>query len=98
LTNRSYTYYKEITNIMQIKNRTEKRIYDLLMEDIYKSPNQYSVLTNVEIGTILNVSPITVRDKTIKLRKQGHLICLTNHFDENNKYFARKILKGETPG
>jgi len=98
LTNRSYSYSKEKTNTMEISNRTEKRIYDLLMQDIYKSPNQYSVLTNVEIGTILNVSPITVRDKVIKLRKQEHLICLTNHFDENNKYFARKILKGNTPG
>jgi Mn-dependent DtxR family transcriptional regulator len=83
---------------MQITNRTEKRIYDLLIQDIYKSVNQYSVLTNVEIGKVLDVSPITVRDKVIKLRKQGHLICLTNYFDENNKYFARKILKGETAG
>lgn len=83
---------------MEITNRTEKRIYDLLMQDIYKSDDQYSILTNVEIGKILDVSPITVRDKTIKLRKQGHLICLTNYFDDNNKYFARKILKGETPG
>jgi hypothetical protein len=83
---------------MEIKNRTEKRIYDLLIQDIYKSDNQYSTLTNVQIGTILNVSPITTRDKVIKLRKQGHLICLTNHFDENNKYFARKVLKGNTPG
>lgn len=83
---------------MQIINRTEKRVYDLLIEDIYRSPNHYSVLTNVEIGKILDVSPITVRDKVIKLRKQEHLICLTNYFDENNKYFARKILKGNTPG
>jgi DNA-binding GntR family transcriptional regulator len=83
---------------MEITNRTEKRIYDLLMEDIYTSEVKYSTLTNVEIGTILNVSPITVRDKVIKLRKQEHLICLTNYFDEENKYFARKILKGNTPG
>jgi Fe-S-cluster formation regulator IscX/YfhJ len=83
---------------MEITNRTEKRIYDLLIQDIYKSENQYSILTNVEIGKILDVSPITVRDKTIKLLNLGHLICLTNHFDDNNKYFARKILKGNTPG
>ena len=83
---------------MEITNRTEKRIYDLLVSDIIKSDNGYSVLTNVEIGKILDVSPITVRDKVIKLRKQQHLICLTNHFDENNKYFSRKVLKGNTPG
>ncbi len=83
---------------MQIENRTEKRIYDLIVSDINKSNKGYSILTNVEIGKILDVSPITTRDKVIKLRKQGHLICLTNHFDENNKYFARKILRGNTPG
>jgi hypothetical protein len=83
---------------MQIDNRTEKRIYDLIVSDINKSNKGYSILTNVEIGKILDVSPITTRDKVIKLRKQGHLICLTNHFDENNKYFARKILKGNTAG
>jgi hypothetical protein len=83
---------------MEIKNRTEKRIYDLIVSDIEKSNKGYSVLTNVEIGTILNVSPITTRDKVIKLRKQGHLICLTNYFDEENKYFARKVLKGNIPG
>jgi hypothetical protein len=83
---------------MEIKNRSEKRIYELIMEDIYTSEEKWSLLTNVKIGMILNLSPITVRDKVIKLRKQGHLETLLNHFDENNKYFQRIILKGETPG
>ena len=83
---------------MEIKNRTEKRIYELILEDIYTSEEKWSLLTNVKIGMILNLSPITVRDKVIKLRKQGHLETLLNHFDENNKYFQRIILKGETPG
>ena len=83
---------------MEITNRTEKRIYDLIVADIIKSNKGYSVLTNVEIGRMLDVSPITTRDKVIKLRKQGHLVCLTNHFDDTHKYFARKILKGNTPG
>jgi hypothetical protein len=83
---------------MEIKNRSEKRIYELIMEDIYTSEEKWSLLTNVKIGMILNLSPITVRDKVIKLRKQGHLETLLNHFDENNKYFQRIILKGNTPG
>jgi DNA-binding GntR family transcriptional regulator len=83
---------------MEIKNRTEKRVYELLMEDIYTSEEKWSLLTNTKIGTILNVSPNVVRDKVIKLRKQGHIQTLLNHFDDNNKYFQRIILKGDTPG
>lgn len=83
---------------MEIKNRSEKRIYELILEDIYTSEEKWSLLTNVKIGMILNLSPITVRDKVIKLRKQGHLQTLLNHFDDENKYFQRIILKGETPG
>ena len=80
---------------MEIKNRTEKRIYHLVMENIYSNPLGYSTLTNVEIGKILDVSPITVRDKIIKLRKSGHIVCRINYFDDNNKYFARQMLKPE---
>ena len=83
---------------MEITNRTEKRIYDLLVTDIIKSNKGYSVLTNVEISKLLEISPITARDKVIKLSKQGHLISLVKYFDENNNYFARKIMKGNTPG
>ena len=83
---------------MLIKNHNEKRIYDLILEDISTSGLNYSILTNVTIGMLLNISPITVRDKVIKLAKQNHLVSLTNHFDENNKYFNRKLLKGNEPG
>lgn len=82
---------------MRIKNHNERRIYDLILEDITTSEKNYSTLSNVMIATLLNISPITARDKVIKLSKQGHLISLVNHFDENNKYFSRKILKGNTP-
>jgi hypothetical protein len=83
---------------MEIINRSEKRIYDLIMEDINNNGLNYSILTNVKIGIILNLSPITVRDKVLKLVRQNHLTSLVNHFDENNKYFQRKILKGNIPG
>lgn len=83
---------------MEITNRTEKRIYDLLIVDMIKSEKGYSILTNVEISKMLDISPITARDKVIKLTKQGHLISLVKHFDDTHKYFARKILKGNTPG
>ena len=81
---------------MKITNRTEQRIYDLIIEDIYSTESRRSLLTNTQIGKVLDVSPITVRDKVIKLRKQGHLETLINYFDENNKFFQRIILQGTT--
>jgi hypothetical protein len=81
---------------MKITNRTEQRIYDLIIEDIYSTDSRRSLLTNTQIGKVLNVSPITVRDKVIKLRKQGHLETLINYFDEENKFFQRIILQGTT--
>ena len=83
---------------MEISNRTEKRIYDLIINEIKKGEIKYTNITNVEIGRILEISPITARDKVLKLIKQNHLTSLVNHFDENNKYFHRKLFKGETPG
>lgn len=83
---------------MEIINRTEKRIYDLIIEDIYKSDQKWSLLTNVNIGKVLDLSPNTVRDKVIKLRKQGHLNIVINYFDDDNKFFQRVIRKGNTPG
>ena len=81
---------------MKITNRTEQRIYDLIIEDIYSTESRRSLLTNTQIGKVLDVSPITVRDKVIKLRKQGHLETLINYFDDNNKFFQRIILQGKT--
>ncbi len=81
---------------MKIINRTEQRIYDLIIEDIYSTESRRSLLTNSQIGKALDVSTITVRDKVIKLRKQGHLETLINYFDDNNKFFQRIILQGKT--
>jgi DNA-binding GntR family transcriptional regulator len=81
---------------MKITNRTEQRIYDLIIEDIYSTDSRRSLLTNTQIGKTLDLSTITVRDKVIKLRKQGHLETLINYFDDNNKFFQRIILQGKT--
>ena len=83
---------------MEIKNLNEKRIYQFIMSDIMTNGKNYSTLTNVEIGTALGISPITVRDKVIKLARAKHLTSLTNHFDHNNKYFNRKLLPGNMEG
>lgn len=83
---------------MELTNRNEKRIYDLITQDIIKHGLSYSTMTNVEIGRVLEISPITARDKVLKLVRQSHLTSITNHFDDNNKYFHRKLFKGNTPG
>jgi hypothetical protein len=81
-----------------IKNPIDKMIYDLIIKDITTNGKNYSVLTNTQIGTALNVSVISVRDKVIKLAKKGYLTSLVSHWDENNKYFHRKLLKGQLAG
>lgn len=81
-----------------IKNPVDKRIYDLIVQDLTTNGKNYSVLTNGQIGETLKVSVISVRDKVIKLSRQGYLQSLVSHWDENNKYFARKILKGNIVG
>ena len=81
-----------------IKNPVEKKIYDYIMSDIATNGKNYSTLTNTEMCLALQISPFTVRDKVIKLYKSNYLVAITDHWDENNKYFNRKLLKGNVIG
>jgi DNA-binding Lrp family transcriptional regulator len=83
---------------MSIKNPRDKRIYDYIMHDINTNGKNYSVLTNTIISKELDISPVTVRDKVIKLAKEGYFVSLVNHFDENDVYFNRKLLRGTLQG
>jgi hypothetical protein len=83
---------------MKINNPREKKIYDYIMKDIETNGMNYSTLTNTIISKELDISPVTVRDKVIKLAKRGYFISLVNHFDENDKYFNRKLLRGNIAG
>jgi DNA-binding Lrp family transcriptional regulator len=83
---------------MKINNPREKKIYDYIMKDIETNGMNYSTLTNTIISKELDISPVTVRDKVIKLAKRGYFISLVNHFDENDKYFNRKLLRGNIRG
>lgn len=83
---------------MSIKNPVDKEIYDIIINDMKTSQKNYSVLTNVEIAKMIDKSPITVRDKVIRLSKQGYLTNLINYWNENKKFFARMMLKGNQPG
>ena len=83
---------------MILKNPRDKKIYDYIVQDIESNGKNYSTLTNTVISKDLDISPVTVRDKVIKLAKQGYFISLVNHFDENNNYFNRKLLRGNVRG
>jgi hypothetical protein len=83
---------------MTLNNPRDKKIYDYIIKDIETSGLNYSTLTNTKISQDLQLSPVTVRDKVIKLAKQGYFISLVNHFDENDRYFNRKLLKGNIRG
>jgi hypothetical protein len=50
------------------------------------------------IANALGMTSITVRDKVLKLVRQEYFVSLTNHFDENDVYFSRKILRGNIAG
>jgi Mn-dependent DtxR family transcriptional regulator len=77
-----------------LKNQQDKRIYDYIIQDLINNGKNYSTLTNSQISKALNLSAFSVRDKIIRLHKRGYLINLIYHYDENNTYFARKILRG----
>jgi DNA-binding GntR family transcriptional regulator len=80
-----------------IKNPVDKRIYELIIRDITTNGKNYSILTNFEISKELGISPISVRDKVIRLAKNDYLVSLVSHWDENNKFFNRKLLLGKKP-
>jgi hypothetical protein len=79
-------------NILQ--NPTDRRIYNFIIEDIENSGKNYSILTNTQIAQALNLSAFSVRDKVIRLDDRNYLINLIYHYDENNRFFQRKMLKG----
>jgi hypothetical protein len=77
-----------------LASHQDKRIYDYIIKDIENSNKNYSTLTNNTIAHALNLSAFSVRDKVIRLAKRGYLTTLVYHWDDNNVWFARKILKG----
>lgn len=83
---------------MSLKNPRDKKIYDYIMKDMDTNGKNYSILTNTIISRELEMSPVTVRDKVIKLAKAGYFVSLVNHFDENDVYFNRKLLRGNLQG
>jgi predicted DNA-binding transcriptional regulator len=77
-----------------MKNLNDKRIYSYIINQISTNPLLYTRVTNTQIANDLKISVFTVRDKVLKLVKQGYLNSYVDYFDEHNNYVQRKITKG----
>jgi predicted DNA-binding transcriptional regulator len=77
-----------------MKNLNDKRIYSYIINQISTNPFLSTRVTNTQIAKDLNISVFTVRDKVLKLVKQGYLNSYVDYFDEQNQYVQRKITKG----
>ena len=77
-----------------MKNLNDKRIYSYIINQISTNPFLSTRVTNTQIAKDLNISVFTVRDKVLKLVKQGYLNSYVDYFDEQNHYVQRKITKG----
>jgi hypothetical protein len=76
-------------------NPTTREIYDIIMADINK--NGHSTLTNPQISALMNYySQNQVRDKIVRLVKEGYLQRVTDTWHDR-KYYARILYKGTKP-
>jgi hypothetical protein len=79
---------------MQIQGH-EKRIYEIIIDDISRSKNGYSTITNAQVWKILalDYSPNSVRDKVQRLIKKGYLKGKYDLFIDNG-YHNRVLYVG----
>ena len=80
---------------MEIKNLTDKRIYEIIMDDIKKSEKGFSPITNTQVWKILGTehSPNSVRDKVQKMIKQKYFKGKYEQFI-GDKYYNRVLYVG----
>lgn len=78
-----------------MKNYNDIRIYNYVIQLASTSADKYTRVTNTKIARDLDLSVFTVRDKVIKLVKQGYLKSECDFFDSDNQYIQRRISKGE---
>jgi hypothetical protein len=82
----------------KITNPVIEEIYEMIVNDIRYSNEDYSTLTNVEIYNLLSkeVSPFSVRDHVLLLSKQGYLQRVNNYWDQYGQFHNRVLFKGTT--
>jgi len=77
-------------------NQREKNILDVIENDIKKTDEPYSTLTNSQIGLMLNMSQVTSRDKVAALVKKGYLQRVENFWTPEGKFYNRVLYKGKS--
>lgn len=79
---------------MQKLNVKDQEILDIINEDIKKSPNRKTAITNAKISFLLGgYSYPQVRDKVVRLNKLGYIHC-EHDLWVGNTYYPRLISKG----
>ena len=79
---------------MQKLNVKDQEILDIINEDIKKSPNKKTAITNAKISFLLGgYSYPQVRDKVVRLNKLGYIHC-EHDLWVGNTYYPRLISKG----
>ena len=63
-----------------------------IKKDISNSEKPYSSLSNEQIAKELNVSGIKVRDRILKMKRDGIIDTKVFWFDENKKFYSRIII------
>ena len=68
-----------------MKNKVNKRIYDIIMDDIHSSDTKFSQITTAQVGKLVgdHVSINSIRDKIQLLIKKGYFngeyeLCINN--------------------
>lgn len=80
---------------MQKLNVKDQEILNVINEDIKKSPNNKSAITNARISLLLGgYSYPQVRDKVVRLNKLGYIDC-EHDLWVGNTYYPRLISKGK---
>jgi hypothetical protein len=78
-----------------MKNKVNKRIYDIIMDDIHSSDTKFSQITTAQVGKLVgdHVSINSIRDKIQLLIKKGYF---NGEYELwiNNKYHNRVIYAG----
>lgn len=79
---------------MKKLNVKDQEILDIINEDIKKSPNRKTAITNAKISFLLGgYSYPQVRDKVVRLNKLGYIHC-EHDLWVGNTYYPRLISKG----
>lgn len=76
-------------------NQREKKILDIIFQDITQSNKSYSTLTNYQISQQIGCSESITRDKIHNLVKKNYLQRVINFWSEDGEFHNRVLYKGK---